>query len=157
MDIRPVDTSNLSVYRQLAQAYEAEFSPLTGKYPGEDGVFLLDTPIDADHLGWLLYERDRPVGLAALGRRAGGWEVCEFYILPLCRGRSLGCDFIHQLWRRYPGMWQIKQIAGAELASRFWRRCLTSYPVAFVEDIYEDCYWGRVTRQCFSIAASPET
>jgi predicted acetyltransferase len=154
MDLRPVDTAHLPVYRHLAQAYEAEFSALTGKMPGEDGVFALDTEIDEKHLGWLLYEQGRPVGLAAIGSQGAGWEVCEFYVLPVCRGRSLGSDFIHEIWRRFPGEWQIKQIAGAELASRFWRRCIAAYPLDFKEDIYEDVYWGRVTRQRFTLSPS---
>lgn len=43
MEIREVDDRNMHVYLNLCQAYEAEFSAITGKLPDADSMFALDT------------------------------------------------------------------------------------------------------------------
>lgn len=157
MDIRQVDDDNLHVYLNLCQSYEGEFSSLTEKIPGADGLFTLDTVIGGDVAGYLLYEDSAPIGLAAIKMKAGGrYEVCEFYVVPCCRLRSLGKRFAMALFDLFPGRWEVKQIDGAEYATRFWQKVIGEYTDGnFHEDVYQDAYWGRVVRQQFC-ALSPE-
>ena len=89
MKVTLVDTSNAHIYHNLVQAYEAEFSPITQKCPDKDGLFALDTPLDAAHRGYLAYDEGLPVGIANIGVN-GVFEVCEFYIVPLFRHRRKG-------------------------------------------------------------------
>ena len=57
--------------------------------------------------------------------------------------------FAHLIGSMYPGTWEIKQIAGAEYASAFWRKTVTAFKqTAYEEDRYTD---GIVTRQRFSV------
>ena len=157
MEIIPVTTENLAVYDQLAQGYEAEFSAITGKKPDARGVFALDTRIGDDVRGFLLSVGGLPAGLIAVRTKGeGAYEVGEFYVVPSFRKQSRGRHFAHTVWRILPGRWEIKQIAGAEYASEFWRKTIGSFPAAeFREDKYNDPYWGMVTRQTFVIAAAP--
>jgi hypothetical protein len=92
MNLVNVDGGNLSVYLNLCQIYEGEFSDLTGKKPDEAGLFPLDTQIGGNTLGYLLYEENAPIGLAAVTAKAGGenFEICEFYIVPSVRRRMEG-------------------------------------------------------------------
>ncbi len=153
MQIIPVTETNLYVYHNLAQCYEAEFSPLTGKKPDASGLFALDTPIGGDVLGYLLYIDDTPAGLAAISQKEDSrFEVCEFYIVPLFRKNATGMRFAHAIWRRHSGRWEIKQIEGADYATAFWRKTIARYnDTPFSEDRYDDPYWGNVTRQRFVI------
>jgi hypothetical protein len=41
-----VQASNVHIYNNLAQAYEAEFSQIMGKVPDRNGMFPIDTVID---------------------------------------------------------------------------------------------------------------
>jgi hypothetical protein len=60
--------------------------------------------------------------------------------------------FAHLIWTTYPGEWEIKQIAGAEYASHFWRKSITAFgQTVYEEDCFQDPYWGIVTRQCFAV------
>lgn len=154
MHVIRVDTSNAHIYHNLAQAYEAEFSPITQKCPDKDGLFALDTPLDAAHRGYLAYDEGLPVGIANISVN-GVYEVCEFYIVPLFRHRKLGTLFIQTLWRRHPGSWQIKQIAGAAYATAFWQRAIGDFGVDYQQDTYDDPYWGAVTRQTFTVPPHP--
>lgn len=153
MKIINVDNHNLPVYLNLCQAYEGEFSAITQKLPDENGRFALDTPIGRNILGYLLYENDAPIGLAAIKTQPdeNKAEVCEFYIIPSCRKKALGKRFAIELFEKHPGTWEIKQITGAEYATEFWRKTLRDYTRNnYQEDVYHDEYWGRVVRQQFT-------
>lgn len=154
MRIVEVDAGSLAIYLNLVQAYEAEFSSLTGKKPGSDGRFALDTHLGGNVRGYLLYLGETPAGLAAIESNGGEHEVREFYVVPLFRGKLTGSRFAHMLWRRFPGAWEIKQIAGASKATAFWRRTVGEFTRgSFEEDHHDDPTWGRVVRQRFTVEA----
>jgi len=151
MEIVRVGELNLDVYLNLAQSYEGEFSGVTGKQPDARGLFALDTSLGDCAMGFLLVVAGAPVGLAAvLVKPENRYEVSEFYIVPSFRMQAWGMRFAHNLWRMFPGLWEVKQIQGAEDASIFWRRAISEFTQGdFVEDAYQDPYWGLVTRQQF--------
>ncbi len=152
MAIVPVGELNREVYLNLAQSYEGEFSGITGKKPDARGMFALDTPLGDCAMGFLLLVGETPAGLAAVGVKPGNrFEVAEFYIVPCFRNQAWGMRFAHTLWRMFPGQWEVKQIRGAEYASKFWRRAISEFAESdFMEDQYQDPYWGLVTRQQFA-------
>ena len=90
MNITKVDDSNLHVYMNLSQAYEAEFSKIMDKKPDQNGLFALDTPLGGDVTGYLLYIDEVPAGHAAIAHKpCDVYEVCDFYVVPyLCFLRS---------------------------------------------------------------------
>nr|WP_216628447.1 GNAT family N-acetyltransferase [Pseudoalteromonas caenipelagi] len=135
----------------LAQAYEAEFSSLTGKLPNQKGVFSLDTPLDETHIGYLAFDGAYPIAFANISSRGNNHEICEFYVIPSVRKRKIGSLFINKIWQAHPGKWEVKQIQGADHAIQFWRKALTLNGVSYSESEYEDAYWGKVNRQIFTI------
>ncbi|MBA3581329.1 MAG: hypothetical protein H0W44_02635 [Gammaproteobacteria bacterium] len=148
--IVPIGKNNYLVFRNLSQAYEAEFSVITGKQPDVNGMFSLDTDCDESHDGFLLYESDIPIGFAVKGRDSGRHDMAEFYIIPTVRRQGLGEEFAQAIFRHYPGKWQVRQIEGADLARTFWRRVIKDYTHnEFVEEQIDDLYWGLVIRQQF--------
>jgi predicted acetyltransferase len=145
--------ANRHVYLNLLQCYEAEFSAITLKKPDADGLFELDTQLGEEIKGLLLMVDGRPAAIAAIALKGSArYEVCEFYVVPSFRNSSTGMRFAHLIWTMYPGEWEIKQIAGAEYASRFWRKSITAFEqTAYEEDRFQDPYWGIVTRQRFRV------
>ncbi|QUM76245.1 hypothetical protein HWV00_08445 [Moritella sp. 24] len=157
MQIVKVDSSNKHVYMNLAQAFEAEFSKIMQKKPDENGLLPLDTLIEGNVSGYLLYVDGVPAGHTAIANEAPDcYEVCDFYILPYFRKNKVGKRFISELFTRLGGSWEIKQVANTDHAVKFWRDVLTDYTAAnnitagFVEDDYQDAKFGPVTRQCFT-------
>ena len=156
---------HLEIYQNLLQWYEAEFSFITKKKPNKKGEFSPDTPIDDRHLGFVLELEGLPAGIANIGLKSGlkselknelncamQYEVCEFYVVPVYRLQGMGKNFMHLIWDWYPGLWEIKQIQGAEYATKFWRKTIASYHRTEFEEIsVEDEYWGQVTQQSFCI------
>ncbi|TYT74303.1 GNAT family N-acetyltransferase [Desulfobotulus mexicanus] len=155
MDVVRVSDSNLNVYMNLCQSYEGEFSSITNKKPDKNGLFELDTRIEGNVVGYLLYDGEVPLGFAAVNVAAEGnaYEICEFYIVPVCRKQGMGREFVSRLFRMYRGRWEVKQISGAEHATAFWRKAIGGFTKGkFQEDFYNDAYWGRVIRQRFDSA-----
>lgn len=156
MIITPITETNSPIYHNLIQSYEAEFSPITGKKPNDSGLFELDTHLGDDTLGFLLLIDNTPGITAIRCSEAQGYEVCEFYVVPYFRKNGIGMEFAHAIWKSYPREWEIKQIQGAEYATAFWRKTIHSFnETSYTEESYDDPYWGRVTRQKFSVRQDP--
>jgi predicted acetyltransferase len=153
MKITHVTETNAHIYHNLVQCYEAEFSPITGKKPNASGLFELDTHLGERTQGFLLNIDNTPAGIAAIRCKEGyAYEVCEFYVVPYFRKNGIGMEFAHTIWKNHPGDWEIKQIEGAGYATAFWRKTIERFnDTAYTEECYDDPYWGRVTRQKFTI------
>ena len=134
----------------LAQAYEAEFSSITLKDPDLEGKFTLDTSVDANNHEIILFSGKIPIGFAVIGKIDSRFDIGEFYILPKFRKLGAGKFFAHEIISRYPGPWQARQIAGADQATSFWRAVIHEFTAGqYLEEIVDDLYWGKVTKQIF--------
>ncbi|WP_413112091.1 GNAT family N-acetyltransferase [Thaumasiovibrio sp. DFM-14] len=156
MHIVKVNNENLHIYLNLAQAYEGEFSKIMNKKPNQNGIFPLDTQLGGNVCGYLLYVDGTPAGHTAIAiNKPAQYEVCDFYIVPFFRQARLGQRFIVEMFNKFRGHWQIKQVEGASHAVRFWREVIGSYTSGhYTEDVYLDPHWGLVTRQQFDNAES---
>jgi predicted acetyltransferase len=151
LTINNVDSSNLSILLNLVQAYEAEFSLITKKLPGPNGLYALDTNLDESHSAFLLYIGISPLGFCIKATQDGIHDIAEFYIVPSHRGNNLGCEFAASIFQKYSGKWQVRQISGADKAVLFWRKAIGRFTNGnYVESIVEDSYWGKVTKQTFN-------
>ncbi|GAA4902486.1 GNAT family N-acetyltransferase [Ferrimonas pelagia] len=151
LQLQLVSEAEHTVYDNLSQAYEAEFSSLTGRMPDKLGRLSKDTELGGRVRGYLWLQDGVPIGMAAVDRQDHHSEVCDFYIIPSARRGALGRAFAHALFDQRRGEWLSKQIAGAEHAVHFWRRAISSYSQSdFREDPYRDRYWGIVTRMRFT-------
>jgi|GEM_PF-3774500 hypothetical protein len=70
MDIIQVDSCNFSVYLFMSELRRRVFCHYRKK-PNENGLFELDSQIGGNVLGYLLYEKKSPIGLAAVKAKSG--------------------------------------------------------------------------------------
>ncbi len=149
--LKPVNKENISILFNLGQAYEAEFSSITGKDPDDKGIFNLDTIPEADYTGYLFYQNVTPVGFCVININTSPMDVADFYIIPSKRKQKIGMVCAHDIFNKHQGDWQVRQIQGADPAVKFWRRVIGVYTDnSHKEDIVTDCDWGVITRQTFS-------
>ena len=77
-------------------------------------------------------------------------DIAEFYIVPAKRGRHVGRKFAQEIFSRYKGNWQVKQIDGADKAVVFWQKTISEFTNNnYSEESINDSYWGKITRQRF--------
>lgn len=134
---------------EMLQIYEAEFSLITKKQPDETGIYKLDVNLNETD-NFLLFKNHTVVGFCVKGVTSNRHDIYEFYIEPEYRGNKLGREFAKEIFKKYNGEWQVRQIEGANKAISFWRKAIGEFTRDnFEESVVEDKYWGKVTRQLF--------
>jgi predicted acetyltransferase len=152
LSLKEVCDSNLSTYLNLAQAYEAEFSPMTKKNPNLKGLYELDTTVGGEVKAYILQNSTNAIGFAAASvPEEGTKDLREFYVVPTMRGKKIGTYLAGQVFAFYPGKWTVKHLEQAIHATSFWHQALTELGIPYEETIFMDEYWGRVVMQTFQI------
>jgi predicted acetyltransferase len=121
-----------SIIANLLQLYAHDFSEFHDLELGADGRF--------EYKPLPLYWSDparHPFLVKADGQLAGFvlvkreqetvWDVAEFFIARAYRRQGIGMKVAHQVWKRFPGLWQVRvmQLNGAGV--NFWRRAITAF------------------------------
>ncbi len=148
MKIELVAAENIKL-NLLLQIYEKEFSSITEKFVNEDGTFNLDVDLHKTD-NFLLCESEEIIGFCVKGMSGGRHDIYEFYVIPSKRHKKVGRTFVQEIFKKYKGVWQVRQIEGADQATSFWRKAIGEFTENnYQESVIEDEYWGKVTRQIF--------
>jgi len=116
-----------SVIANLFELYAHDFSEFHGVEIGEEGRFgypeLALYWSDAGRLPFLVRVKGKLAGfvLVKRGSELSGdpaiWDIAEFFILRRYRGRGIGSEVAHQVWRRVPGRWEIRVMESNQAGS----------------------------------------
>jgi predicted acetyltransferase len=55
------------------------------------------------------------------------WDMAEFFVIRGCRRRGVGAHVTHELWRRFPGLWEIRVMQSNVPACHFWARAISAF------------------------------
>ena len=55
------------------------------------------------------------------------WDMAEFFVIRGYRRRGFGTQITHELWRRFPGLWEIRVMQSNVRACQFWRRAISMF------------------------------
>lgn len=121
---------------RLLQLYLYDFSELDGDDVGDDGRFpypwfdLYGTK--PGHHGLILRIRGRPAGFVLLDEPGGDDHpdrhvVQEFFVMRAYRRGGYGTAMAQTLFDRFPGSWQVAQVAPNLAAQAFWRRVIAAH------------------------------
>lgn len=135
-DVTPAERPLLAA---LAQLYLYDFSEFDNAQIDEAGRF---TDLDADLGAYgtdpvrhalLVRVAGNPAGFALideLSRRPNGNDrhsIAEFFVMRAYRRRGFGAAVAHAIFDRFPGPWQVAQVAANRPAQAFWRRVIAAY------------------------------
>jgi predicted acetyltransferase len=81
------------------------------------------------------------------------WDVAEFFILRGYRRAGIGTEVAHQVWKRFPGRWQVRVIVSNQPAYRFWHHAIKSF--AGQEIASTRIMQGGRDRHLFSFESKP--
>jgi len=54
------------------------------------------------------------------------WDMAEFFVVRRYRKRGFGTDIAHQVWRRFPGRWEVR-VVETNAAHRFWEVTISRF------------------------------
>jgi predicted acetyltransferase len=67
------------------------------------------------------------------------WDMAEFFVVRGYRKRGVGRLAAHEIWRRFPGSWEVRVRTGNESAESFWKAVIDRLPGA---DLTEEVVQG---------------
>ena len=153
MIIKKISSYSDPCFKKLQQAYEAEFSPITGYKPNSHGVFdqeFLANTWSKNGYEIYLFKIDETVfGFAVVNLSSmithdkDTRDIAEFYIEPEFRNQKLGTKLAQELFHMYPGKWEVRQLPQLQKARNFWLKAITEMkPKEFQESTSNESWTG---------------
>ena len=129
LQLKPVDTTNFHILRNLLPYYVYEFSHITQLGPTPDGTYPekphLIEPYQhsSEHFGFLIYSGDQLAGFALIHTMAENqYDVDQFYITRNFTRKSLGSLAFTESVKRHPGRWQVRVMLDNKSGKLFWQK-----------------------------------
>jgi predicted acetyltransferase len=72
--------------------------------------------IDGRLAGFVLVQRNQTV-----------WDMVEFFVLRGFRRRGAGTAIAHQVWKRFPGRWEVRVMQANQAALPFWEHAISAF------------------------------
>ncbi len=126
-----------SILANLLELYAHDFSEFHPLELGADGRFgYKHLPLywnDPDRYPFLIKVDGRLAGLALVKRgsevsdRKAVWDVGEFFVVRAYRRKGIGMKVAHEMWRRFPGPWEVRVMQSNRPALHFWERAITNF------------------------------
>ena len=118
------------VLANLLELYAHDFSEFHNLNIGEDGRFGYPSlPLYWSEPGrhpFLIRMDGKLAGLVLVKKGSevsdneAVWDMAEFFVVRGCRRRGIGTQVAHEVWRRFPGMWEVRVMQANIAAQRFW-------------------------------------
>ena len=136
-ELIPATPQQQSILANLLELYAHDFSEFHPVALGPDGRFgYQDLPlywqepgrfpflvkVDGQLAGFVLVKRGPQFTSSAIV-----WDIVEFFVARGYRRRGIGSEIAHQVWRRFPGPWQVRVMESNTTALHFWQRAITSF------------------------------
>jgi predicted acetyltransferase len=134
-----VEERERSALDQLVDEYLAELSTHRERAVGPtDSAGYAYLPLYWEEPGrhpFFLTSRGRRIGFALVREipAEGVTQMSDFYIAPGARRGGLGRAALGEIWRRFPGPWELQVHPRNEAASVFWPRCIEQFSRGRVE------------------------
>ena len=139
----PEDEPVLSNLLQLYEYDFTEFLPLT---LGSDGGFEYGSLslywTEPNRFPFIVRVDGRITGFALVkkGSEFSGdqtvWDMADFFIVRGERRRLVGQSAASEVWRRFPGRWEVRVLPNNIPALGFWSKAISNHTGKVVEPIY---------------------
>jgi predicted acetyltransferase len=137
IELVPATPEQESIVANLLELYAHDFSEFHNLELGADGRFgykyLPRYWSEPDRYPFLIKVDGRLAGLALVkrGSEISGseavWDVGEFFVVRAYRRQGIGMKVAHEVWRRFPGPWEVRVMQSNRTALNFWQRAITTF------------------------------
>jgi predicted acetyltransferase len=137
IELVPAECNQEPVLANLLELYIHDFSEFHDCEIGGSGRFGYgDLPLywsDPDRHPFLVRINARPVGFVFIRRGPNAsaneivWDMAEFFILRGYRRRAIGTNVAHEVWKHFPGRWEVRVMELNVPALHFWTRAISTF------------------------------
>ena len=124
------------ILANLLELYAHDFSEFHDVHIGADGRFGYPRlPLywsEPDRHPFLVWWDGQLAGfvLVKRGSEISGdkviWDMAEFFVLRIHRKRGVGTQVAHDVWTRFPGLWEVRVMQSNGSANQFWARAIAA-------------------------------
>lgn len=130
LEVLPASPEQKPIVANLLELYAHDFSEFIDLKLGADGRFgYKPLPLywkEANRHPFLIKINDHWAGFVFV--RGGSqitadesvWDMAEFFIVRGYRGLGIGTKVAHNIWRRFPGKWEVRVRDRNQRAWNFW-------------------------------------
>lgn len=119
------------ILANLLELYAHDFSEFLDLDLGPDGRFgYKQLPlywIEANRYPFLVRVDGKLTGFVLVKRDGAVWDMAEFFVVRAYRRRGVGTGIAHQVWRRFPGPWQVRVLEANRAGRQFWERSISAF------------------------------
>lgn len=154
----PATAEQQPVLANLLELYAHDFSEFHDLDLGPDGRFgykYLPLYWRESHRHPFLVKADGKLAGLVLVKRGSEisgdrriWDMAEFFVARRYRRRGMGTQIAHDVWRRFPGPWEVRVVERNHAARAFWQRAVSDFAGGTVEPVFVDT--GRARWEVFS-------
>jgi predicted acetyltransferase len=137
VELIPASIEQKPILANLLELYTYDFTELKVFNLGGDGRFgYPDLPLYWTEPGrhpFLVKVDDYWGGFALVrkGSQVSGdedvWDMIEFFVLRGYRRLGVGTKFAQDIWRRFPGKWEVRVIERNQRALSFWQAAIAGF------------------------------
>lgn len=78
--------------------------------------------VDGQLAGFALVKRGSEISDAA-----AVWDIVEFFVVRAYRRHGIGTEIACDVWKRFPGLWEIRVMQSNHPAVHFWQRAIQMF------------------------------
>lgn len=137
LEIIPAPAELKPVLANLVELYAHDFSEFYAIELGEDGRFGYESlPLyweEPDRHPFLVKVDGKLAGFVFVKKGSGifgntaVWDMAEFFIVRRYRKRGVGTNVAHEIWRKFPGRWEVRVRHANSAAREFWERAISRF------------------------------
>jgi predicted acetyltransferase len=145
VEVTPATPDQAPILANLLELYAHDFSEFHNLEIGEDGRFgYRPLPLywsEPDRYPFLIRVDDKLAGLALVkkGSEVSGddavWDMAEFFILRGYRRSGIGTKVALTVWRRFPGLWEVRVMQANVSAQRFWAEAISTFAGTAIQPV----------------------
>jgi predicted acetyltransferase len=137
IEVTPALAEQQPILANLLELYAHDFSELHEIRIGADGKFGYDSlPLywsDPGRYPFLVWTDGKLAGLVLVkrGSQVSGnqdvMDIAEFFVLRPYRKQGIGTHVAHHIWRRFPGLREVRVMQSNVAACKFWSCAISSF------------------------------
>jgi predicted acetyltransferase len=131
IEVIPAMQDQEPILANLIELYAHDFSEFHHLELGEDGRFgYKQLPLYWSKPGrfpFLVKADGKLAGFALVTKYPDVWDMAEFFIVRGYRRHGIGKMAAHEVWRRFPGSWQVRVMDSNRTGLNFWQRAITAF------------------------------
>jgi predicted acetyltransferase len=144
IEVIPATAEQIPIIANLIELYAHDFSEFHHLELGADGKFgYAPLPAywsDPNRHPFLARVDGNLAGFVLVTRASSVSDMAEFFVVRGYRRRGTGTTIAHDIWRRFPGPWEVRVMQANHSALHFWERAISEFtgqpirPIPFEKD-----------------------